>query len=99
MSILIKGVEMPQNCLECPICRHDSLDGVQAEQCNVTLHQVDWESAERPEDCPLEEISPRALAIIEADKAFIIPCTLYEQMKRAGWIKYEGIRNEDGRTD
>jgi len=71
MSILIKGMEMPENCFECPCCRHDSVDGIKAEQCNLTLDVFDanyferWNS--RAQNCPLIELPPHG-RLIDADK-------------------------------
>ena len=62
MSVIVKGMEMPQNCFECPCCRHDSVDGIKAEQCNLTLDVFDanyferWNS--RAQNCPLIELPP-----------------------------------------
>ena len=57
MSILIRGMEMPENCFECPCMRHDSIDGIRAYQCNITmiLHDGIQGGDGRPEWCPLEE--------------------------------------------
>ena len=57
MSVLVKGMEMPENCFECPCCRHDSRNGHQKEQCNLTLDVFDKNYFERLEgraqNCPL----------------------------------------------
>lgn len=69
-SVLIKGMEMPENCFECPCCRHDSVDGIKAEQCNLTLDVFDanyferWNS--RAQNCPLIELPPHG-RLIDAD--------------------------------
>lgn len=36
-AVIIKDLDMPSNCWECPCMRHDSYDGVNKYQCNVTL--------------------------------------------------------------
>ena len=60
MSVLIRGMEMPENCFECPCCRHDSIDGIKAEQCNLTLDVFGVNNTERwigrGQNCPLVEI-------------------------------------------
>ena len=55
MSVMIKGMEMPENCYECPCARHDSFDGIQGYQCNVTLSYIANEIS-RLLICPLIEI-------------------------------------------
>ena len=60
MSVIVKGMKMPENCGECPICRHDSMDGVQMEQCNLTLDTFDSNDSvrwvRRADNCPLFEV-------------------------------------------
>ena len=60
MSVLIRGMEMPENCFECPCCRHDSIDGIKAEQCNLTLDVFGVNNTERwigrGQNCPLVEV-------------------------------------------
>lgn len=57
MSLIIKNEPMPDNCYECPCCRHDSYDGIQSFQCNITLKMVpkDYDASKRMNCCPLEE--------------------------------------------
>ena len=77
MSVIVKGMEMPKNCFECPCCRHDSVDGIKAEQCNLTLDVFDanyferWNS--RAQNCPLIEL-PFAEELAEK---------LYKQIEKA----------------
>ena len=61
-DILIKGMEMPTSCTECPCCRHDNWNGETAHQCNVSLitfsaEDENWIYDQRPNWCPLVEIS------------------------------------------
>ena len=56
MSVLIKGIEIPNFCDECPCFRHDSLCGAHGYQCNVTLRSYNWGIEGRPSDCPLVEV-------------------------------------------
>ena len=46
MSVIIKGMEMPENCLRCPIREMD--------YCQVTSKPCTW--TERPPHCPLENL-------------------------------------------
>ena len=55
MSVVIRGMEMPENCSECPCLRHDSMDGKHAYQCNVTLG-IRTHIDRKPKWCPLFEI-------------------------------------------
>ena len=63
MSILIKGMEMPTSCTECPCCRHDNWNGETAHQCNVSFitfgaEYENWIYNTRPNWCPLIELPP-----------------------------------------
>lgn len=51
---------MPENCAECPCLRHDSLEGVHAYQCNVTL-KIKEDLDIKPEHCPLKEVHPETV--------------------------------------
>lgn len=59
MSLLIKGMEMPQNCLSCP------LQGGTAD-CRLTQKTYNWGLTERPSDCPLVPV-PTHGRLIDAD--------------------------------
>ena len=65
MSILIKGMEMPKNCAECP-CR---IIGYTKDYCNVLGKFVDYAvgSEGRRDDCPLIELPPHG-RLIDADE-------------------------------
>ncbi len=69
MSVLIKGMEMPENCFECPCCRHDSRNGHQKEQCNLTLDVFDKNYFERLEgraqNCPLIALPDKHGRLVE----------------------------------
>ena len=64
MSILIKGMEMPENCAECP-CR---MIGYTQDYCNVLGKFIDFAvgSEGRREDCPLVPVPPHG-RLIDAD--------------------------------
>ena len=55
MSVLIKGMEMPKNCGECP-CYYET-EGCWRDECQV-LHKEYKASECRPSWCPLIEIPP-----------------------------------------
>ena len=72
MSILIRGMEMPTSCAECPCCRHDNWNGETAHQCNVSFitfgaEDENWIYNTRPNWCPLIELPPHG-RLIDADK-------------------------------
>ena len=73
MSILIKGMDMPECCTECSCCRHDNWNGETAHQCNVSLitfsaEDENWIYDKRPNWCPLIEIPTPHGRLIDADK-------------------------------
>ena len=68
MSILIKGEKMPECCDECPCFRCDSLDGVHAYQCNVTLESYNRGVPGRPSKCPLVEVPEKHGDLIDTDR-------------------------------
>ena len=61
MSILIKNMEMPTSCYECP-CNKD--DGFGFFTCGVTKSECDFRNL--PSDCPLIEVPPHG-RLIDAD--------------------------------
>ena len=65
MSILIKGMEMPQNCRTCPML----FDGHNYRWCNITGESLGIEETDngRNEYCPLIEVPPHG-RLIDADK-------------------------------
>ena len=61
MSVVVKGMEMPNECIECPCLREDrDGDFILGQQCGVTLRTFDVMSqevwGERADDCPLFEL-------------------------------------------
>ena len=61
MSVLIKSMEMPTSCYECP-CNKD--DGFGFFTCGVTKSECDFRNL--PSDCPLIEVPPHG-RLIDAD--------------------------------
>lgn len=51
--ILIKGMEMPKNCFDCPACSKGPMDW----HCSLLEEVVYW-GVERKPNCPLIEIPP-----------------------------------------
>lgn len=57
MSILIKGMEMPKNCLWCPL----QYIGI----CQVTKKDVNSDLGRRADDCPLVELPEKHGRLVE----------------------------------
>ena len=74
MSILIKGMEMPKNCKECPFSDHEAW----------CLIPGDWKERyycpddEVSDNCPLVEVYPLQGQLIDSDK-------LFQMMENTGW--------------
>ena len=71
MSILIKGMEMPDRCFACPLCDVDGDGGVLCAISHgsyIEYKDVDEDIAidHRPDDCPLIEVPPHG-RLIDAD--------------------------------
>ena len=55
MSIILKGIDLPKNCLECPIEGNEvDNDGFDEWYCKITGQTAD--TYERPSNCPLIQI-------------------------------------------
>lgn len=74
MSILIKGMGMPKNCIYCPMSHWNKLDEITGCEIVIGKKYVDksdtgfWQE-DRPQWCPLVEI-PKHGRLIDADDAF-----------------------------
>lgn len=72
MSILIKGMGMPKNCIYCPMSHWNKLDEITGCEIVIGKKYVDksdtgfWQE-DRPKWCPLVEI-PKHGRLIDADK-------------------------------
>lgn len=86
MSVLIKGMKMPESCQKCPMLEGDYLDGL----CHATGRWLDDESywkwgyydeydidESKPLNCPLVEIPPHG-RLIDADALEEEPCDVVE---------------------
>lgn len=56
MSVIVRGLEMPDNCFECPCLRMDVGGVKDAFCCNVTLKIIRECDMPRQKDCPLFEV-------------------------------------------
>ena len=60
MSILIKGMKMPENCDTCNLC-YDYVE------CMAASNVIKLNFEKRPKECPLVEVPPHG-RLIDADK-------------------------------
>lgn len=69
MSILIKGMEMPDACCDCDLLP-DEIDWDGQWECPITekiVHKYVEKRKGKPQDCPLVELPPHG-RLIDADK-------------------------------
>lgn len=62
MSILIRGMKMPNNCRDCPL--EDAYDGY---NCRIVEKSANWGLEGRPSWCPLVEVPTPHGRLIDAD--------------------------------
>ena len=66
MSVLIKGMEMPKNCEECP-CYYET-EGIWRDECQVLRKKYDASKHKvRPDWCPLVEVPTPHGQLIDRD--------------------------------
>ncbi len=68
MSILIKGIEMPKNCLNCPMCNGNDECVLQSEEDNALFET--WE--EQKDGCPLVEIPAPHGDLVDIDSKITV---------------------------
>lgn len=75
-DILIKNMEMPENCVGCPLAKNYGM-------CAITKKTFNWGNPDRLSDCPLIEILPHGRLIIkdgdneyEVDRQTLLQATL-----------------------
>ena len=66
MSVLIKGMKMPKNCMICRFCVPEA-DPENGEMCMATGKYVPPCSTERRDDCPLVEVPTPHGPLVDAD--------------------------------
>ena len=64
MSVLIRGMRMPENCIECEIKAYDA--NANEEYCPFT--DIECLNIGRQENCPLTEIPEKHGRLIDADE-------------------------------
>lgn len=72
MSILIKGMEMPRSCAECPVNMNICKRGYKYLLAHMELYD------QRADDCPITTVPPHG-RLIDADE-------LFKEMERKGWF-------------
>lgn len=60
MSVLIKGMEMPLCCQQCPLCGDEGRFCMAARRCIPIVGRIDW--------CPLVEVPTPHGRLIDRDK-------------------------------
>ena len=68
MSVLIKNMEMPENCLKCPMCNSNDECVLQSEEDNALFKS--WE--EQKDGCPLVEVSTPHGDLIDIDSKITV---------------------------
>lgn len=66
MGVYIKGMEMPKNCMLCPLCVEEA-DPANGEMCMVTGTLMPPCTRERLDNCPLAPVPPHG-RLIDADE-------------------------------
>ena len=56
MSLLIKGMDMPEKCQYCPCCYHDEEDPTPKATCSIWGDSIPDMTAGRIDECPLIEL-------------------------------------------
>lgn len=70
MSILIKDMKMPKNCIFCPISHWNKLDeltGCELHQKHIPNAEKEFWEKDRPDWCPLVEVPTPHGRLIDAD--------------------------------
>ena len=80
MSVLIKGIEMPKNCLDCPCLNSEEM------YCQVTGKNLGlaFASLYKASGCPLVEVPTPHGRLIDADKLMEDGWKLYKEVIRMG---------------
>lgn len=68
MSIVIKGLSMPKNCLLCPCCVGEGIGIGRQHYCQAIDDEPCISETYRPKNCPLVEIRTPHGRLIDADK-------------------------------
>ena len=99
MSFIVKGMEMPKRCFECPII--DATDGFWCSATDKDLRKEHGINLSKPDWCPLSPLSKRHGRLIDADafketlEYYILEAGWDEKTNQVlGWVKDEFIDSE-----
>ena len=83
MSIIVKGMKMPDDCPVCPLAHWNKLDSFTGcELIKRYFDKADMETRGRPSFCPLVELPAEHGRLIDADA---LKDTLDYYIREAGW--------------
>ena len=68
MSVVIKGMKLPKNCLLCPCCVGEGIGAGRQHYCQAIEDEPCVSETYRPKNCPLVEIRAPHGRLIDADK-------------------------------
>ena len=89
MGVYIKNMEMPINCMLCPLCVEEA-DPANGEMCMVTGTLMPPCTRERLDNCPLVPVPPHGRLIAEADAVE----TAWMILRGLGYLKEENNKLE-----
>lgn len=92
MSLLIKGMKFPKNCLLCPCCVHEGIGVGRYYYCQAIDDEPNVSETYRPKNCPLVEIRAPHGRLIDADE--IEKCA-HEWYDVGEYVFADTIRNAD----
>ena len=67
MSVVIKGMKLPKNCLLCPCCVGEGIGAGRQHYCQAIEDEPCVSETYRPKNCPLVEIRAPHGRLIDAD--------------------------------
>jgi hypothetical protein len=68
MSVVIKGMKLPKNCLLCPCCVGEGIGAGRQHYCQAIDDEPCVSETYRPKNCPLVEIRAPHGRLIDADE-------------------------------
>lgn len=92
MSLLIKGLNMPKNCLLCPCCVGEGIGMGRQHYCQGIDDEPCVSETYRPKNCPLIEVLTPHGRLIDADE---IEKCVHEWYDVGEYVFADTIRNAD----
>ena len=68
MSVVIKGMKLPKNCVLCPCCVGEGIGAGRQHYCQAIEDEPCVSETYRPKNCPLVEIRAPHGRLIDADE-------------------------------